>query len=295
MRTTAFVFLMVSLCSAALPASSGAPVTAPGRVEVVTSIFPLKEFVREVGGERVDVSQLLPPGAELHDWQPSARQVIDLNRAGLLVCVGGGLEPWADLAVRSRRQEGRPVLVVSRGEALVGGDTHIWLDFSRDLKIVDAIRASLVAIDPSGAEAYRRGAEAYKEELRALDARYKAGLTNCANRTLVTGGHAAFGYLAARYGLTQVALYGLSPDSEPTPRHLIEVTREVESRRIKAIFFETTVNPALARVLAKETGAEALPLNDGANLSPEQSASGMTFLQVMDKNLENLRRGLACR
>ncbi len=295
MRTTALVLLMVSLCPAALPASSGAAVPAPGKVEVMTSLFPLKEFVREVGGERVSVSQLLPPGAELHDWQPSARQIVDLNRARLLVCVGGGLEPWAELAVRNREKEGRPVLVVSRGEALTGGDPHIWLDFTRDLKIVDAVRAALVAIDPPGAETYRRNAEAYKEKLRALDSRYKTGLSNCANRVLVTGGHAAFGYLAARYGLTQVSLYGLSPDSEPTPRHLIEVTREVKSRNIKAIFFETTVNPALARVLAKETGAEALPLNDGANLSPEQAASGTTFLQVMDRNLENLRRGLACR
>jgi len=286
--------LTLALLAAGLSGLAASPAVG-GRVKVMTSIFPLKEFVREVGGDRVDVSQLLPPGAEIHDWQPSARQIIELNRAGLLICVGGRLEPWAAGAVRNRRKQGRPNLEVSRGEVLVGGDPHVWLDFARDQGIVDAIRAALVALDPQGAEVYRRNAAAYKEKLQALDARFKSGLANCANRILVTGGHAAFGYLAARYGLTQVALYGLSPDSEPTPRHLIEITREVKEKGIKAVFFETTVNPKLARILAKETGAEALPLNDGANLSPEQAAGGLTFIEIMDQNLENLRHGLGCR
>ncbi len=295
MKKPAFLILILALLGAEVSAASAAGLPAGGRIKVMTSIFPLKEFAREVGGDRIDVSQLLPPGAEIHDWQPSARQIIELDQAGLLICISGRLEPWAAGAVRNRRKQGRPVLEVSRGEVLVGGDPHVWLDFARGQRIVDAIRASLVALDPAGTEVYGRNAAAYKEKLQALDARFKSGLANCPQRVLVTGGHAAFGYLAARYGLTQVALYGLSPDSEPTPRHLIEVTREVKEKGIKAVFFETTVNPKLARILAKETGAEALPLNDGANLSPEQAAAGMTFLQVMDLNLENLRHGLGCR
>jgi zinc transport system substrate-binding protein len=295
MNKPAFFLAALALLAALVSPGPAASLPGDGRILVMTSIFPLREFVREVGGQRVDAAQLLPPGAEIHDWQPSARQIIDLNRARLLVCIGGGLEPWAESAVRSRRRQGLPVLEVSQGLTLMDRDPHVWLDLARDRSIVDAIRDALIAIDPAGAGVYGRNAAAYKADLRALDDRFKAGLANCANRVLVTGGHAAFGYLAARYGLTQVALYGLSPDAEPTPRRLIEVTREVKEKHIRAVFFESTVNPKLARVLAKETGAEVLPLNDGANLTPEQASSGTTFLQIMDQNLENLRHGLGCR
>ncbi len=287
--------LSLVLIAVALGSIAGGAAGRSGRLKVVTSIFPLMDFARAVGGDRAEVNLLLPPGAEIHTWQPSARQILNLNRADLFIYIGQHLEPWADEVARSRRQSDRAVFEASRGKALLGNDPHLWLDFGLDGVIVAGIRDALAALDPQGVDVYRKNAASYIARLEDLDAKFKAALGTCSQRTLVVGGHAAFGYLAARYGLTQIALYGLSPDSEPTPRRMIEITRDIKERRIAAVFFETTVNPKLAKLLAKETGAVALPLSDGANLSPEQAARGFTFLQVMDQDLTSLRHGLRCR
>ena len=291
-RPSALPFWLV-LLSACVPLA--AKPADQARLKVVASIFPLCEFARAVAGDRAEVSFLLPPGAEIHNWQPSARQILRLGQARLFIYVSAHLEPWAQEVVRSQAESGLKVLEVSRGVELLQNDPHIWLDFEQDVHIVESIRSALTGLDPESAEAYQRNADSYADKLRRLDRQYRAVLGSCGQRTLVLGGHAAFGYLAARYGLTQVSLYGLSPDSEPTPRHLLEVARLVKEQKIAAVFFESTVNPKLARLLAQETGAEALPLNDGANVSPAQFAAGLTFLDIMEDNLKSLEHGLRCR
>jgi zinc transport system substrate-binding protein len=292
-RPSALPLWLALLLSACVP-----PAAKPAdqaRLKVVASIFPLSEFARAVAGDRAEVSLLLPPGAEIHTWQPSARQILRLGQARLFIYVGAHLEPWAQEVVRSQAKSGLKVLEASRGVALVQNDPHIWLDFDQDIRLVARIRSALTELDPGSADAYKKNADSYADGLRRLDLRYRAVLGSCKQRTLVLGGHAAFGYLAARYGLSQVSLYGLSPDSEPTPKHLLEVARRVKEQKIAAVFFESTVNPKLARLLARETGAEALPLNDGANISPAQFAAGLTFLNIMEDNLKSLEHGLRCR
>jgi zinc transport system substrate-binding protein len=293
MRKTSAVLVPLALLSTCVILTAG--VGDGGRLKVAVSIFPLSEFVRAVGGERVEVSLFLPPGAEIHTWQPSARQVLRLGQAALFIYVGAHLEPWAQDIVRSQAKPGLKVLEACRGVVLLRSDPHIWLDFDKAISLVERIRASLAELDPRSAEVFQKNADSYSEKLRRLDERYRAFLGPCKQRTLVLGGHAAFGYLAARYGLEQVSLYGLSPDSEPTPSHLLEVARLVKAKKIPAVFFEAAVNPKLARLLARETGAEALPLNDGASISPSQFAAGLTFLDIMDDNLRSLEHGLRCR
>jgi len=286
------VLASLSLVLGLGPASDAAE---PGRLKVVASIFPLREFAKEVAGGRAEVSLFLPPGAEIHNWQPSARQVLNLGRAGLFIFIGARLEPWAEEIARQRLRSGLKVLEASRGAKLLGNDPHLWLDFDQDRAIVERIRESLIELDPEGADVYRRNASAFLEKLGRMDEKYRCALSTCGGRTLVLGGHAAFGYLAARYGLTQVSLYGLSPDSEPTPRHLLDVAGTIKDHDIRAVFFESAVNPKLARRLAEETGVEALPLNDGTDISAEQLAAGRTFLDIMDDNLKSLKHGLRCR
>ena len=286
------VLASLSLVLGLGPASDAAE---PGRLKVVASIFPLREFAKEVAGGRAEVSLFLPPGAEIHNWQPSARQVLNLGRAGLFIFIGARLEPWAEEIARQRLRSGLKVLEASRGAKLLGNDPHLWLDFDQDRAIVERIRESLIELDPEGADVYRRNASAFLEKLGRMDEKYRSALSTCGGRTLVLGGHAAFGYLAARYGLTQVSLYGLSPDSEPTPRHLLDVAGTIKDHDIRAVFFESAVNPKLARRLAEETGVEALPLNDGTDISAEQLAAGRTFLDIMDDNLKSLKHGLRCR
>jgi zinc transport system substrate-binding protein len=287
----------------------------PGPITIMTSVFPLKEFAHAVVGDLGQVDLLLPPGAEIHTWQPRPSDLVKLSSADVFVYIGAELEPWADDILRSVQNPDLQVIEASKGLSLIEHeeegeehdhesegahehgelDPHVWLDFSYDQKIIDKIVEVLSRIDPSRKAVYQENADMYKQKLDVLDQTYRKGLDQCDQRTIVLGGHAAFGYLARRYDLSQISLYGLSPDAEPTPRELIDVVEFVKERGIRAIFFEINVSSELARVIAQETGAKTLVLNPGASLPKAEDRSSITFLSIMEKNLENLKNGLGCR
>jgi zinc transport system substrate-binding protein len=279
--------------------------TAP--IKLMTSIFPLKEFAHAVVGDWGEVELLLPPGAEIHAWQPKPSDLVKLSSADVFVYIGAELEPWADDILRSVKNPNLHVVEASRGLLLIGHeeevekhkhgarDPHIWLDFTNDKKIIDRIAEVLSKIDPDRRAIFQENADSYKQKLDALDDMYRKGLDQCDQKTIVLGGHSAFGYLARRYNLSQISLYGLSPDSKPTPRQLIDVVDFVREREIGAIFFEINVSSELARVIAEETGAKTLVLNPGASLPRQKYHSSITFLSIMEKNLESLKNGLRCR
>jgi len=283
---------------------------AAKKIRVVTSVFPLLEFAGAVSGERGEVSLLLPPGAEIHTWQPRPSDIIRLSSADLFIYIGADLEPWLHDLLKSVRNPNLRVLEASRGIPLIdeegivhnahehehgAHDPHIWLDFKNDQRIVDKIAAVLSEMDPEGSSVFKRNAFIYKEKLQRLDQKFKDGLMDCVHRTIILAGHGAFGYLAQSYNLRQISLYGLSPDSRPTAKKLIEVVELAKKYRIKVIFFEIRVRDELAKVLAEEIGARTLVLNPGANLTKEQLKSGKTFFDIMEKNLENLKDGLDCK
>jgi len=279
--------------------------TAP--IKMMTSIFPLKEFAHAVVGDWGEVELLLPPGAEIHAWQPKPSDLVKLSSADVFVYIGAELEPWADDILRSVKNPNLHVVEASKGLSLIDHDEkvekhkhgvrdpHIWLDFTNDKKIIDRIAEVLSQMDPDRRAIFQENADIYKQKLDALDDVYRKGLDQCDQKTIVLGGHAAFGYLARRYNLSQISLYGLSPDSKPTPRQLIDVIEFVKEREIGAIFFEINVSSELARVIAEETGAKTLVLNPGASLPRKQDHSSITFLSIMEKNLESLKNGLRCR
>lgn len=275
----------------------------------MTTIFPLREFSHAVAGEWGAVDQLLPPGAEIHSWQPRPSDLVKISSADIFVYIGAELEPWVDDILRSIHNPGLHVIEASEGLTLLkedgrialhdhdhgATDPHIWLDFENDRKIVDRIAVILSKLAPERQDDFQRNARAYKRKIEELDEKYRKGLEVCDQKTIVMGGHAAFGYLARRFRLSQISLYGLSPDSRPTPRQLIEVVEVVKKKGIKAIFFEFNVSHELARVIADETGARTLVLNPGASLPRKEKNSGITFLSIMEKNLESLKDGLGCR
>jgi zinc transport system substrate-binding protein len=281
--------------------------SARPKIKIMTTVFPLLEFVRAVAGDRGEVSLLLPPGAEVHTWQPRVSDMEKFVAMDLLVFIGADLEPWLADILRSVSRPGLRTLEVTRGLALLPGndkslapaeahelDPHIWLDFGLDQVILDRIQKQLSEIDPEDAADFERGAAAYKEKLQSLDAKYKDRLSRCRQKTFIFGGHSAFGYLARRYHLEQIPVYGLSPDAAPTPRQLVAVIGLAKKHDIKTIFFETNVSDKLARLIAREVGADTSLLYPGHNLTKEQWRSGLTFLDLMEKNLESLRHGLAC-
>ena len=268
-----------------------------GKPRVVCSLFPLFEFARTVGGDKAEVRLLLPPGVEPHAWEPNASDMVAISKADLFLCVSKDLEPWANDVVRGADRQGLLLMVATEGIESLGAksrDPHVWLDLRYDQVIVERIARALSSIDPDNGDHYQQNARAYSQKLLALDQRYEEALAACRHRHLVLGGHSAFSYLARRYGLQEIPLYGISADSEPTPRRLAEVVEIAKARKVKYIFFETLVSPKLARVVADEVGAELLVLNPGANMTKDQFAGGVTFLGILEENLENLKKGLEC-
>jgi zinc transport system substrate-binding protein len=286
---------------------------AQTKLKVVTTLFPLKEFASAVGGERAQVDLLLPPGAEPHAWEPRPSDLGKIQRADVFIYIGPAMEPWAGDLLKATGSASLKIVEASKGLKLMEAkdlppeaspsrtrarmeqvDPHVWLDFSLDRKIIQAIAAALGEKDPRNASWYRANGERYNSRLEALDKKFEAGLSSCRHRQIVLGGHSAFAYLAKRYGLQQIPLYGISPNAEPTPKKLVEVIQAAKSHRVKYIFFEQMVNPKLAQVLAQEAGVQTLALYNGANLTRDQLKEKATFLGLMEKNLENLRKGLDC-
>jgi zinc transport system substrate-binding protein len=276
------------------------------RLKIMTTIFPLWEFARAVAGERGDVSLLLPPGSDVHTWQPRVSDMKKLGSVDFLLFIGADLEPWLADILRSLSRPGLRTLEVSRGLALLAGnedhprpdghemDPHIWLDFSLDQILVDRIQRALSEIEPENAAFFEKNAASYIEQLRRLDAQYQDTLSRCLHKTFIFGGHSAFSYLARRYHLEQIAVYGLSPDAAPTPRQIVAVIELAKKHRVKTIFFETSVSDKMARLIAAQVGADTSLLNPGHNLTEGQWRSGVTFLDLMAKNLESLKHGLVC-
>ena len=305
--------MMIAVLGFFLPSTASLGQPSP-KLKATASLFSLQEFARAVGGERVEVDLLLPPGAEPHTWEPRPSDVAKVARADIFIYIGRVMEPWVDDLMKAVRSPQLKVVEASQGLPLMeekdhehggkrlhgqdahGGniDPHLWLDFSLAMRIVDAITAAFSEKDPSHADRYRENAERFKGQLDALDRKYRTFLSRCRHRQIILGGHSAFAYLAKRYGLQQIALYGVNPNAEPTPKKLTAVIQVARNHGVRFIYFEELINPKLAHVLAKEAGIGTLALYDGANLTREQIKNKITFLGLMETNLENLRRGLEC-
>lgn len=274
----------------------------PGRIGVVASFYPLAEATRQVGGRRVEVTDITPPGAEPHDLELSTRDVDRIEDASLVVVLGGGFQSAVDAA--TGRRDG-PTLVVldalaghdggAGAERLRPGDPHVWLDPVLMADIVRLVADRLGAVDPDHRPGYRERSAAYLRRLASLDARFRAGLAHCERRTIVTS-HAAFGYLADRYGLEQRSVVGLVPDQEPDPRTLGEIADLVRRDGVTTVFTEKLASPRIAETIAREAGGARVDVLDPLEtLTRDQLRGGVDYLSVMDDNLGRLRRALGCR
>jgi len=271
------------------------------KLMVVASVYPVYEFARQVGGEHVAVTMLVPAGVEPHSWEPTAKDLTTLRKAKLFLYHGAGLEPWVDKMITPQVLGGAKAVEISKNIEVMTAenghghaqamDPHIWLDPVLAQKEVDNILAALCAVDPANAELYRQNADRFKAELETLHNEYTAALKTVRQRTFITN-HAAFGYLARRYNLEQVAVMGLSPDAEPTPETLAQIIDFCRKKQVKYIFLEPLVNPRVANTIAKETGVKTLILDPLDGMTDEDLRQGKNYLFIMRQNLANLKLAL---
>jgi zinc transport system substrate-binding protein len=261
------------------------------RRTVVAAFYPLAFAAERIGGPLIVVENLTPPGAEPHDLELAPRAVARIETAGVVLYLSHGFQPAVSDAVK--QAQGRTVDVLAGlplhanvgGEKGLSADPHVWLDPVLFARIVGRIGAVLH-------DAKR--AVLLQADLRRLDLAYRRGLAYCVRRDIVTS-HAAFGYLAQRYGLTQVPITGLAPESEPSPQQLARVVRIVRRTHSTTVFFERLVSPRLADTVARETGARTAVLDPIEGLTPAEQSRGETYLSLMRETLAALRKALGCR
>jgi zinc transport system substrate-binding protein len=286
------------------------------KLRVIVTLFPLYDFTREIAGERAEVTLLLPPGMEPHGFEPKPEDIFRVSKADIFIYTDRYMEPWAADLLKGVGNS--KLLVIDAGEGAKflpaagadehdgekgdhghdhgkGMDPHIWLDFTNAQKMVENIAAGMAAKDPPNRGYYLDRAASYNKRLAALDERFKVGLSGCASRQFLHGGHYAFSYLANRYGLKYTAAYAASANAEPTPKKIAGLINLMRGNGLKHIFYEELIAPTVADAIARESGATLLKLHGAHNIARDELEAGVTFISLMEKNLENLKVGLQCR
>jgi len=255
----------------------------------VAAFYPLAYAAERLGGSRIQVENLTPPGSEPHDLELAPKTVGRIETADVVLYLSHGFQPAVTDAAKQARGTLVDVLaglpLHASSEQGLTADPHAWLDPILFARIVGRIGTVLHA---------SARAAALVTDLHRLDRAYREGLAHCARREIVTS-HAAFGYLAQRYGLVQVPITGLTPESEPTAQQLANVVKLVRRTHATTVFFETLVSPRLADTVAREVGARTAVLDPIEGLTPAEQARGENYLSLMRRNLAALRTALACR
>jgi zinc transport system substrate-binding protein len=272
-RIVLILVLVIGLTGCGSGGSGGAPT-------VVAAFYPLAYAAETIGGNAYRVENLTPAGAEPHDLELSPREVGGIESAAVVVYLSHGFQPAVSKAVE--QAHGKRVDALA-GLPLRNNDPHVWLDPVMFEQVVRKIGGAL-----------QRPAGPVVAKLKQLDRAYRKELRNCARREIVTS-HAAFGYLAARYGLRQVAITGTAPESEPSPQQLTHVVDVVRRTHATTVFSEPLVSPRLAETVAREVGARTATLDPIEALTHDEEKRGDDYVTLMQRNLTALRKALGCR
>jgi zinc transport system substrate-binding protein len=290
--------------------------SASESVNIVSTLFPSYDFSRQVGKELVNVSLLLPPGVEAHGFAPTPRDLVTISRADIFLFTGEIMEPWvADILMGV---DNKKLLVVdlSKDILIASGnepgehhhhhhhhnndnnsiDSHFWLDPLKAKKMVHAISNALGKVDPANQKIYQEAARDYIKNLSMLDENIRRNLSNCKIKTIISGGHLAFGHFCSRYNLNIVSAYkGFSPDAKPSPRDIISLIKTMKKLGSKTVFHEELIQPKIATIIAEETGASLKLLHGLHNTSRKERQKGETYLSLMQGNIQSLKEGLQCQ
>ena len=279
------------------------------KLRVIATIFPIYDFARNIGGDKIKVTMLLPPGTDAHHYELKPEDIVKVSKTDIFLFTNFEMEQWAYKIINAA-EKNTNMLAIETGAGAVllplnaegeeqenhvsKFDPHIWLDMDNAQKMVDNIAAAFIKKDSRNSDYYLKNAHNYKLKLIAVDQRYRAELTRCKTKTILHAGHWAFAYLAKKYNLNYIAAYNVSADAEPSPQKMVDLVQQGKSQRIAYIYYESMINPRLAQMIARETGAGLLKLNNGHDVSKTDIKSGESFISLMEKNLTNFKKGLQC-
>ena len=282
------------------------------KIKVIATFYPMYEFTKQIAGDKADVQLLIPSTIEPHDWEPTPKDMANIQKADVFIFNSEYMESWVPSIRKSISNNNVDFVEASKGITLKKGveeeehehehdhdhgdhdhehhhefDPHVWLSPVLAQHEVKTITEALIKADPKNKEEYEKNSVAFTKKLKKLDSDFREGLKDIKQKEIVTQ-HAAFGYLTNEYGLIQVPIAGLSPDIEPSAAKMKEIKDFSKKNNVKVIYFEELASPKVAETLANEIGAKTEVLNTLEGLSKEDQENGFDYIKVMEKNLHTL-------
>ncbi|MFJ3820082.1 metal ABC transporter substrate-binding protein [Streptomyces nodosus] len=307
---TALTLTTTSACSSETAAGAKG---GSGSLDVVASFYPMAFLAEQIGGKHVHVTSLTGPGQEPHDLEISGQQIVELEKSDAVLYLKN-LQPSVDKAVEQSgvktKIDAASLTTLEEHGNEVGGhaaahdthqgeeeeeggkDPHIWLDPVKYAEVAKGVGTAFEKADPDHADTYRKNTDALVKKLDDLNVQYTEGLKNSKDKVFITT-HAAFGYLAERYGLTEEAISGLDPDSEPSAARVKDLEKMAKADGVSTVFYETLVSDKTAKTIAKDAGLKTDVLDPIEGIVKE--SRGEDYFQVMESNLKALQTALGAK
>jgi zinc transport system substrate-binding protein len=311
------IIVMVSLLlSSCTTKTSNTTTIDENKMMVYTSFYAMYDFAGKIGGDKINLINLIPTGTEPHDWEPSAEDIVNLEKADVFIYNGAGMEGWVEKVLESLENKDLIIIETSRdieiiktnedeeheaeeeheseeeqGHAHLDYDPHVWLDPMFAKKQMEAIKEGLIIADPENKEYYENNYLNNAKLLDELDEEFKDRLALFTKREIIVA-HEAYGYLCKAYELKQVPIEGLNADAEPSAARMAEIIEFAKANNIKTIFFEELVSPKVAETIANEIGAQTEVLSPLEGIMEEDLSKGKDYFSVMRDNLEALVKAL---
>jgi len=271
------------------------------KIRVVASFYPVYDFTKNVGGNRINVTSLIPVGVEPHDFEPTPQDIIDLSFANVFVLNGVIETPWANVLIQGIDNNNLIVVDTSKDINLVGSmdadisgnDPHIWLDPVLAKKQVIAIRDALIQADPQGKYYYEDNADIYLKKLDALDNEFRITFSTCKKKDILIT-HATLAYFCKEYGCNQVPVEGVNAEGDPSPAVLADIIKQAKDKNITTAFVENLMNPKSAQTIAEEIHGKAVVFNSVHGLTIEEEQRGEDYISQMQENIEIIKTSLDC-
>lgn len=254
------------------------------KLSIMVSIYPLKEFTEKIAGDKAEVTCLVPENVEPHDYEPKTKDFEDLTKGQAFIYNGLGMETWVDSVNDALKDKNILIVDSSTGvdprkeEDAV--DPHIWLSLKNAQIQSENIKNTLVKLDEKNKDYYEENYNKFKSELEVLYNEYKPKFDALNKRSFITG-HAAFGYLCRDFGLTQKSVENLFAEGEPTPKQIEDLVNYCKENNIKTVFSESLASPKVSETLAKEVGADVVPI-----LTLESKEDDKNYIESMRYNLD---------
>lgn len=267
------------------------------KLSIVTTLFPQYDFARQVSGDKADVSLLLPPGVEAHAYEPSAADIVKISECDMFIYTGDSMEPWAKKLIDSGEIHGT-VINLTEGVTLDNEsdgdpDPHVWTDPQYADEMVRKIADALCTADSANAEVYKENADDYRNSIKKLDEDFKACVDAAPHKEMVFGTKFSLHYFTKRYGISHLAAFdSCGEETEPSVKVMTELIEAVKVNSLKYVWYGELESTKTAEAIANETGATTIKFHSCHNVTKSEFDAGETYVSLMTKNLDALRKGL---